>query len=85
MVMKPTSPRVLHEMDLEDLSQRSFDKMRLDGKLIIYRTKSNVRVSYGAIITYKYRRSGANYRKVFGPFADFVTACSKALNYWYNG
>jgi len=85
MVMKPTSPRVLYEMDLEDLSQRSFDKMRLEGKLIIYRTKSTVRVSYGSIITYKYRRSGTRFRKTFGPFADYFTACTKALSYWYNG
>lgn len=85
MVMKPSSPRVLYEMDLEDVSNRSFDKMRLEGKLIIYRTKSTVRVSYGSIITYTYRRSSAKFRKSFGPYADFVTACSKALKYWYDG
>lgn len=85
MVMKPSSPRVLYELDLEDISDRSYDKMRLEGKLIVYRTKSTVRESYGAIITYKYRRSGSKYRKVFGPFADYVSAIAKALNYWYNG
>ena len=85
MVMKTDNPRVLYEMELEDQSTRSFDKMRLEAKMIVYKTKSTARESYGSIITYRYRRNSTKYRKTFGPFSSYVTAIAKALNYWYNG
>lgn len=82
--MKTENKNVIAEIPLIDEGYgRSVDKIRLEAKLIVFKTKNRTRDSYGSIITYKPRRSQNRYRKSFGPYASFVEAIDKALRFWY--
>ena len=83
MKMKSDNQNILATVDLEDTSSRSPDKSRMEAVLIVYKTKSTKRTSYGSSVSYKYRRSQHRIRKSFGPFVTFVEALEKALIYWY--
>ena len=82
--MKTENKNIIAEIPLIDEGYgRSLDKVRLEAKLIVFKTKNRIRDSYGSIITYKYRRSQNRYKKNFGPYVSYVEAIDKALRYWY--